>query len=225
MYFTSRAEAGRKIAKELLQYVSANVIIVALSNGAIEVGESIANALRAPLALSLSENVELPGEQSVIGTVSQDGSFVYNTGLSSGEVDEYYSEFHGYIEDQKREKFAKINRFLGEGGFLDLAILHDRIVLLVSDGLKDGLPLEAAAQFLKPIKVKRLVVATPIASVQAVDRMHILADELHCLNVTDNYIDTNHYYDENKPLTTDEIKAKIKSTWPSGDQALPATHQ
>ena len=39
--------------------------------------------------------------------------------------------------------------------------------------------------------------AAPIAGVPAVDRMHVLADELYCLNVTDSNFDINHYYENN----------------------------
>jgi predicted phosphoribosyltransferase len=66
---------------------------------------------------------------------------------------------------------------------------------LVSDGLSNGFSLDIAAEFLKPIHVSRLIVATPMASVQAVDRMHILADEIFCLSVIEDYITTDHYYD------------------------------
>ncbi|HEX7633369.1 MAG TPA: hypothetical protein VF401_03515, partial [Candidatus Saccharimonadales bacterium] len=67
--------------------------------------------------------------------------------------------------------------------------------ILVSDGLKSGFPLDLANEFLKPIAYSKLVVAAPFASVQAVDRMHVLADDIYCLNVLQDYIDTNHYYD------------------------------
>jgi len=209
MYFHSRAEAGQKLAQELQQYRFENAIVVALGDGAVVVGEQIAISLHCILTMLLSENVKLPGEHSPVGTVTQDGSFVYNNALSPGEIEEYYSEFHGYLDDQKREKFAIINRLLGEGGVLDSSMLREHIVILVSDGFKHGTSLSAAAELLKHIKIKRLVVVTPIASVQAIDRMHILADELHCLSVTENYISTDHYYDQNDVPTHDQIIAKI----------------
>jgi predicted phosphoribosyltransferase len=38
----------------------------------------------------------------------------------------------------------------------------------------------------------------PFASVQAVDQMHILADEIMCLNVLEDMISVDHYYEDNK---------------------------
>lgn len=223
MYFHSRAEAGQKLSSELQNYQSDATVVVALSEGAVLVGEEIAATLSCKLTLLLSENIKLPGERSAIGTVVQDGTFVYDNMLSAGEIEEYYAEFHSFIEDQKREKFAKINRLLGEGGLLDNNLLKDHVVILVSDGFKSGVSLEAAKQFLKPIRIKKLVVATPIASVQAVDRMHILADELHCLGVTENYISTDHYYDDNTLPKHEEIVQKIQRTFANDSiQGLPA---
>jgi putative phosphoribosyl transferase len=211
MYFHSRVEAGQKLAAELQHYRFENTAVVALSDGAAIVAEQIAVSLHCVLTILLSDTVQVPGEHQDIGTVTQDGTFVYNTSLSEGEVDEYYSEFHGYIEDQKREKLSKLNRLLGQGGLIDASLLREYVIILVSDGFKQGASLDAAAEFFKHIKISKLVVATPIASVSAVDRMHIIADELHCLSVTENYIDTNHYYDVNDIPPHDQIVAKINN--------------
>jgi putative phosphoribosyl transferase len=209
MYFHSRAEAGQKLAAELQKFRYENVAVVALGDGAAIVAEQIAISLHCVLTMLLNENVKMPGERTPLGTVTQGGDFVYNTALSEGEVDEYYSEFHGYIEDQKREKWSYLNRLLGQGGLIDAAMLREHDIILVSDGLKHGMSLDAAADFFKHIKIGKLIVATPIASVQAVDRMHIIADELHCLSVTENYIATNHYYDINDVPSHEEIAKRI----------------
>ena len=92
---------------------------------------------------------------------------------------------------------SRLNQLIGDGGVVDELMLRDQVVVLVSDGLPNGTALDAAADFLRPIRIQKLIIATPTASVQAVDRMHILADEMHVLGVTDNYMDVNHYYDVN----------------------------
>jgi hypothetical protein len=40
-----------------------------------------------------------------------------------------------------------------------------------------------------------LILACPVISVPALDRAHILTDELHILGVTANFISTDHYFD------------------------------
>ncbi len=210
MYFHSRSEAGEKLADQLMPYRYENCAVAALSYEGLLVAEPIAARLHSLLGLFLTENVDIPGENLTVGTVNQDGGFLYNRNISEGEKDDYYSEFHGYIDEQKREKSDRINRLLADGGAITADMLREHVVIIVADGLKDPAGLDAAVEFMKPIKVKRLIVATPVASVMAVDRMHILADELHCLSVTDNYLDTDHYYDENIKLTHEQALEKVR---------------
>lgn len=197
MYFRSRAEAGYRLALELIPYRYENCVVVALSDGAVQVGQQIAATLHCSLAMLLVEQIGIPGEGLMFGTLNQSGRFTYNGMLSAGEIEEYYSEFHGYLEDQKRESYQRMGRLLASGGIVNEDMLREHVVILVSDGLPNGASLEAAADFLKPLRLKKLIIVTPIASVSAVDRMHILGDELHVLGVTENYFDTDHYYDVN----------------------------
>ncbi len=210
MYFESREQAGQLLSAELVeQYRYENCAVVALSDGAVLVGEQIAAALHCVLMMLLTEDIQVPGEGLSFGAVSQNGGFTYNGMFSTGEIEEYAGEFHGYLDEQKREAFQKMNRLLGDGGIIDSDLLRDHVVILVSDGLDNGASIDVAVDFMKPIRIKRLVIATPTASVPAVDRLHILADELHILDVKDNFMGTDHYYNQNIIPSHEETIAKI----------------
>lgn len=210
MYFESRTQAGQILAQQLFEkYRYENCAVVALSDGAVLVGEQIATALHSVLTLLLIEDIEVPGESVSFGGVSQTGSFTYNGAFSSGEVEEYASEFHGYLDEQKREKFQKINRLLGDGGIISSDLLRDHTVILVSDGIDNGAAIDVALDFLKPIRINKLVVATPVATIPAVDKLHIIADELHILDVKENFMGTDHYYTDNTIPEHEETIAKI----------------
>lgn len=197
MYFQSRAEAGAMLATNLANYRYENTVVVALNDGAVQVGMQIAAELHATLTMLLTETIEVPGEGQVFGALNQDGEFVFNSAFSEGQIQGYYMEFYGYLEDQKRVKMSAMNRVLGSGGIVNEDMLREQIVVLLSDGFKNSTTLDAAVEFLKPLSIRRLIIAAPVASVEAVDRAHILSDEVHFLGVTDNYLDTNHYYDVN----------------------------
>lgn len=210
MYFESREQAGQILAAELLEkYRYEDCAVVALSDGAVMVGEQIAKALHCILTMLLVEEIQVPGEGVSFGGVSQNGGFTYNGMFSAGEMEEYESEYHGYLEEQKREAFQKINRLLGDGGLINDEMLRDRVVVLVADGLDTGASLDVAVDFLKPIRIKRLVVATPVSTIQAVDKLHVLADELHILDVKANFLGTDHYYNQNDIPTHEDTIAKI----------------
>jgi len=210
MYFESRAQAGQILAGKLVEkYRYENCAVVALSDGAVQVGEQIASALHCILTMLLIEEIPIPGENMSFGGVSQDGGFTYNGMFSAGEIEEYTGELHGYLEEQKREAFQRLNRLLGDGGIIDADMLRDHTVILVADGLDNGAAIDVAVDFLKPIRIKKLVVATPIATVPMVDKLHIIADELQILDVKENFMGTNHYYEQNDIPSHEETIAKI----------------
>lgn len=196
MYFKSRVEAGQKLADQIIaKYAGKPCAVVALSDGGVIVGAQIAMKLHCVLTMLLSDAIELPREPEAIAGISQDGSFTYNAAYSPGEIEELVSEYRSVIEQEKMEKMQEMHRLQGRGGLIRRELLRDQNVILVADGLPNGFSLDIAVEYLKPIHVERLVVATPLASVKAVDRMHILADEIFCLSVIEEYINTDHYYD------------------------------
>jgi putative phosphoribosyl transferase len=196
MYFKSRVEAGQKLADLIAQkYQGQPCAVVGLSDGGVMVGAQIALKLSCVLTMLLSETIELPREDTAIAGISQDGAVSFNPAFSPGQIEDLVSEYHGIIEQEKLEKMHEMHELMGSGGLIRRDLLRDHVVILVSDGLTSGFSLDIAAEFLKPIKIKKLVVATPLASVEAVDRMHILADDIFCLSVLEDYINTDHYYD------------------------------
>lgn len=210
MYFEDRAQAGQIIAAQIgEQYRYENCAVVALSVGGVLVGEQIAAQLHCVLTMLVTEEIEVPGESVSIGAVSQAGNFTYNSEFTAGEINEYASEFHGYLDDQKRQAFSRINRLVGDGGVISKDMLRDRIVILVSDGFSDAAIISVALDFLKPIRIQKLVIVAPVATVSVVDELHVIADELHILDVKENFMGVDHYYTDNTVPTREEAVAKI----------------
>lgn len=205
MYFKDRSDAGNQLAAELMNYRDDDVVVMALSDGAVVVGQAITAALGGSITLLLTKDIMLPGEQSVVGTVDQSGGFTYNNMFSAGELEEYVSEFHNYLEGAKMNRVSEINHLLSNSGLMDRAALQDKVIIIVSDGARSGVSFDAAMNYLKPVRFKRLVMAAPLASVQAIDRMHLLGDEIHVLSVVDNFFETDHYYADNKIPSADSI--------------------
>lgn len=210
MYFESRAQAGELLAQELIaKYRYEDCAVLALSDGAVLVGEPIAKALHSVLTMLLVESIEVPGEGINIGGLNQSGRFTYNGMLSAGEVEGFRQEYFGYFEEKKREGMMRINRLLGDGGLVNKDLLKGRHIILVSDGFHDAASLDVALDFLKPISIQKLIVATPTATVASVDRLHITADEMHILDVKDNFMSVDHYYDDNNVPSHEDTVKKI----------------
>jgi hypothetical protein len=89
----------------------------------------------------------------------------------------------------------RMHAVMGREGLIDQDLLDNKHILLVSDGLSSGFSIDLALEYLKPVTYQSLIVATPFASTTAVDRMHVLADDIFCLSVIEDYFTTDHYYD------------------------------
>ena len=217
MYFASRTQAGRMLANQLVvKYRYENCAVVALDDGGVVVGAQIAASLHCILSLLLNEEITLPRELEAIAAISQDGSVSYNNTYSPGELDELIGEYYQYIEQEKLARLHNLNRVLGNGSTVDTRLLAGRNIILVSDGLASGFAIDIASEFLKPVPTEKLIVATPLASVKAVDRLHVLADEIYCLSVVENYMSTGHYYDKKDVPPHDkvvEIIERITLNW------------
>lgn len=183
---------ARQIAKK---YSHANCAVLALDDGGVMVGAQISVKLNCVLTLLASEEITLPREPDPLAGITSGGALAYNQRYSQGEINELLGDYYGVVEQEKLVKMHDLNRMLGSKGTVDRRLLQGRNVIVVTDGLKSGFPVDLAAEFLKPISIKNMIVATPFASVPAVDRMHVLADDLYCLNVIEDYLDTDHYYD------------------------------
>ena len=217
MYLASRVQAGRMLASQLSEkYKDGNCAVVALDDGGVMVGAQIASQLHCVLTLLMASEIMLPREPVAIAGITSSGTVSCNHSFSDGEIDEMAGENFGYIEQQKLAKMHDMNRLVGMGGTIKKELLKGRNVIVVTDGAKDGFLVDLACEFLKPIDIKKLIFAVPLSSVQAVDRMHVLADDLYCLDVIGEYRDTEHYYDKQDVpdhATVLEIVETITKNW------------
>jgi putative phosphoribosyl transferase len=199
MYFASRMQAGRMLASQLVKkYRYEDCAVIALNDGGVVIGAQIAMQLHSILMLLMSEEINLPREIEAIGAIAQDGTFTYNRGsYAETEIEELMAEYYGFMEMEKLKRIQDLQHLVGSGGIIKKDLIRGRNIILVSDGFQSGFSLDVAMTYLKPVAIEKIIVATPIASVKAVDRLHIQADDLYCLSVIENYMFTDHYYDKN----------------------------
>lgn len=198
------------------KYQGTNCAVLALSDGGAVVGAQIAAGLHCVLSLLLSEEINLPREPDAVAGIAQDGAVSYNSMYSPGELDELKGEYYQYIEQEKLTKIHDLHHALGSGTTVDRRLLTGRTVILASDGLSNGFAIDLAMAFLKPVETSKIVVATPLASIPAVDRLHVTADEIYCLSVVENYLSTDHYYDQQDVPPHDrvvEIIEQLTRNW------------
>lgn len=210
MYFEDREQAGQMLANDLCQlYSKDECIVVAMNDEAVLVGKPIAERLNCPLVMLMMDNIAVPGEDVDFGGMAGSGDFTYNSDLTQGEIDDYASEYHSYFDEQKREVFQKLNEMMKQDSVLDSKMFHGRVVILVAESLKTGTSLNIAVNFLKPIHIKRIVAASPVSTVQASDKAHLLCDDVHILDIKPNYMGAKHYYSQNNIPPHEQLVAMV----------------
>jgi predicted phosphoribosyltransferase len=209
MYFASRVQAGRTLASQLAEkYRYENCAVVALNDGGVMVGAQIAVQLHCSITLMMSAEIHLPQEPVSVAGITPSGTMAYNNTYEKGQLDELIDEYRGYVEQEKLHKMHELNQLVGTGGTINKEMLRGQNVIVVSDGIGSGFEIDLVYEFLKPVALQKLIFAVPVASVQAVDRMHVLADELLCLDVVADYQEAAHYY-ETKDVPDHETVLRV----------------
>ncbi len=209
MYMRDRSQAGELLANQLMHLRFENTAVLALSAGGVIVGEQIARRLHATLSLLVSETIAAPGDSSLIlGTIDQVGDFAFNNRIPAGQMEEYLTDMRNYLEEEKLRKLYHLSLLTASDETVDTALLKDRHVILVTDGVKTGLSFAAAHEFLKPIPTESIIAAIPVGPADVIEHVREIVDEVHYLYIPDNFVSVHHYYEDN---TLGDTKAIIDS--------------
>lgn len=190
--FEDRAQAGRALAEALAGWRGApDTVVLGLPRGGVPVAYEIANALGLPLDVLLVRKLGLPWQPELaMGAIASGGAVVVNDEvvryLPAGSHDFETVRAREQLELERRER-----EFRGDRPPLDM---RKRTGILVDDGLATGATMEAAVRSLRALGAERVVVAVPVASVEARDRIAAVADEVVCLAAPEWFSAVGQWY-------------------------------
>ena len=204
MLFTNRADAGSQLAARLSPYASrSDVIVLALPRGGVPVAAEVATRLHAPLDVFLVRKLGAPGQPELaIGAIAAGGAEVLSRELIE-ELDIPTGVVQQVIARERIELNRRDRAFRGDR---QPPAVRGRIVILVDDGLATGATMEAAVIALRRLEPVRIVVAVPVGSFQACERLRKLADELVCVAVPPLFSAVGQWYDDFSQTTDDEVR-------------------
>jgi putative phosphoribosyl transferase len=82
---------------------------------------------------------------------------------------------------------------------------HDRIVILVDDGLATGSIMRAAIGVLKPQQPQGIIIAVPVAPLDTCDRLRTEVDQVVCLMTPEQFCGIGLWYEDFTQTTDDEV--------------------
>ena len=206
--FQDRAEAGRRLAARLATYPLPRPLVLGLPRGGLPVALEVAQALGAELDVLVVRKVGAPGNpEFAIGAVGEDGVVVVDH--STRRDLRLTSE---YVDHLAARELAEVDRRVQSyrGGSRRLGIAG-RNVIVVDDGLATGSTAAAAITVVRHFGAAHVLLAVPVGSSEAVERLSAMADEVVCLETPEPFYAVGQHYRHFDQVTDDEVVAILEA--------------
>jgi len=191
--FADRRQAGAALAAELHPAPTERPVVLALPRGGVPVGYEVARALHAPLDVLPVRKVGAPGNPELgIGAVAEGGVRVLDAStvrmlLISVE------ELERAVDRATAELDEQLARYRAGRPATEL---EGRTAIVVDDGLATGGTATAGVRAARARGARRVVLAVPVGSWQAVERLQAEADEVVCLETPPDLGAVGAWYDD-----------------------------
>src|SRR2546427_1956000 len=198
MMFASREDAGQRLGQYLKEKGTQAELVLGLPRGGVIVAAQVAHSLQVPLDVLVVRKIGHPWHREfAVGAMAEKGVVVLDEQVI-GRNPLIRMELNEIIEEEKERLNAYQARFRQEP--LDVT---GKAVLLVDDGIATGSTTEAAVLSAKKQQAAPVIVAAPVGSTSAIERLKKVADEV-CILWPDPEFDAVGRYYEAFSQTTDE---------------------
>ncbi len=197
----NRTEAANQLADKLQKFSNEDGVVLAVPRGGVPVGFEIAQKLDWPLDIAMSKKIGHPtNKEYAIGAVSLTG-YIFNHDVDvprdylETEVarirTELQNQYHKYLDDKTP------------------AIITDKVVVITDDGVATGQTLLSIIDLVRRDKPKRIIVATPVSSPKALQKIEEQADEVICLTTPEDFRSVSQFYESFEQVTDEEVMDKL----------------
>ena len=200
--YADRRDAGQRLGMALARFAPEHPLVLGLPRGGVPVAHEVASVLGADLDVLVVRKIGAPGNpEFAIGAIGEDGSLVRTEPdiRAMGLRDDDISTI---AQREQAEITRRVQRYRRG---LPMASVTDRLVILVDDGLATGSTAAAAVMVLRHLGARRILVAVPTGSAQAVARLRELADEVICLSTPASFGSVGEHYLDFDQTTDDEV--------------------
>ena len=168
-------------------------------------GYEVARHLDAPLDLIITRKIGYPGSREcAVCAVSEDGEMICDR-LGATRLDPAWLKARAEEEVQEANRRRRV--YLEGRPPLDAG---GKVAIVVDDGVATGLTILLAIMVLKGHHPKKIVVAVPVSSPEAAERIRAEADELIALDVPDNFSSVSEHYEEFAQLEDEDVIRLIR---------------
>jgi predicted phosphoribosyltransferase len=212
MLFENRAHAGQLLAQRLIDYKDRNPLVLGIPRGAMPMAKIIADFLGGQLDVILVHKLGAPGQPELaIGAIDETGNYFLSG--SGADIDD------AHLDAERHDQFEILQKRRAQYTPLRPPIdPHDRISIIVDDGIATGSTITAALRAVRARKPKRLVAAAAVASSEAMRAMSDEADAVVCLNVPADFLAVGQFFRDFSQVSDQEVINILRAT----ESQLPA---
>lgn len=198
--FRDRQSVGKLLANRLK--TSHADLVLGIPRGGVVVAAEIAKFLKLPLNVIVTRKIGAPMQPELaLGAVDPDRETVWekhlldDLALKTADLREIIQ--NEWEEVKRREDSYRLGKKPLE--------LKNKAVILVDDGIATGSTILAAINFLKRHQAKKIIVAVPVASQEAAERLSGEVDEVIILETPDYFQAVGQFYQEFLPVSDQEV--------------------
>lgn len=201
--FHDRIHAGQLLADALVKYQAhPSGLILGLPRGGVPVAFEVAQKLKLPLDIVLVRKLGVPWQEELaMGAIAQGGFIVLNHELING-LSITPEQINLSIQQQKLELERRLILYRKQKTLPDI---KDKTIILIDDGLATGASMEVAVMSIKKSKPKYILVAVPVASMDAYKKLKNQADEVVSLYTPEPFYSVGMHYSDFSQTTDDEV--------------------
>ncbi|WP_211881193.1 phosphoribosyltransferase [Pseudarthrobacter albicanus] len=213
MRFTDRAEAGGLLAAALPQFRGrAGTVVLGLARGGVPVAAAAADALRLPFGALPVGKLGVPGhEETAFGALAWSPGKVVRVlnqplvvrllelGIPQSSLDRV--EHDGRVELERRAELYPGTR----------DELRGRTVILADDGLATGASMRAAIEAVRRAGAARIVVAVPVAALDAQTSLEPFAEAVVSLFIPGGFRSVGSYYRAFGQVSDDDVVRLLRA--------------
>jgi predicted phosphoribosyltransferase len=208
MGFLSREDAGRKLGARLREDGVVVDIVLGLPRGGVVVAAQVANELQRPLDVFLVRKIGHPLQREfAVGALAEPDIVVFDED-SLQRQEHLWKQFDGIVAEEKQRLREYRARFQSSSP----PDLKDRAVLIVDDGLATGATAEAAVRGARQRSASKVIMSAPVASLEAMNRLRRVADEVRVLLIDPGFEAVGQYYQNFEQTTDEEVMTLLRAT-------------
>lgn len=202
--FKNRQAAGQILAQRL-RNTSADLVL-GIPRGGVVVAAEIAKKLNLPLSFIVTRKIGAPmQEELALGAVDPDGEVAWDHELLK-QLKLEIRNLKLEIEDEWKELKRREDLYRGSRGNLDI---WGKTVILTDDGIATGATTLAAIKYLKRHGA-RVILAVPVASKDAMEKVAQEAEEVVVLHTPLDFQAVGQFYQHFEPVTDEEVIQLLK---------------